>query len=33
MDVEPAERDGAVGDGPDVVVDLLEADELAGEQL
>jgi hypothetical protein len=30
-DVEPAEGDGAEVGGPDVVVDLLEADEVAAE--
>jgi hypothetical protein len=32
-DVEPAERDGAEVGGPDVVVDLFEADEVAAEQV
>ena len=31
--VKPAERDGAEGDGPDVVGDLFEPDVLAGEEM
>lgn len=33
LDVEPAEGDGAEVGGPDVVVDLFEADEVAAEQV
>ena len=31
--VQPAERDGAKGDGPDVVVDLFETDVVSTEQV